>query len=220
MANATAKTSQEFVPIKEIRDGVLVLHDGSLRAVLMTSSVNFALQSQENQAATLSQFQDFLNSLDFSVQIFVQSRKMDIRPYLSLLEERYQAQQSELMKIQTREYIEFVRAFTENTNIMTKTFFVVVPYGATAISIKKNPLESITDLVGKGKKKGTGEARGADSFNESKVQLQQRIAVVDQGLIRCGLRTALLGAEEMIELFYRLFNPGENDKPIPLQDAG
>ena len=130
MPATSAKSSQEFVPIKEVRDGVLVLKDGSLRTILMTSSINFALQSEDNQTAVIIQFQNFLNALDFSVQIFIQSRKMDIRPYLALLEERHKSLENELLKIQTREYIEFVRAFTENTNIMTKTFFIVIPFGS------------------------------------------------------------------------------------------
>ena len=216
---ANAKAAQEFVPVKEIRDGTVVLQDGSLRSILITSSINFALQSEDNQMAIISQFQSFLNSLDFSVQIYLQSRKMDIKPYLALLEERHKAQGSELMKIQTREYIEFIRSFTEGTNIMTKTFFVIVPFSSTIISIKKNPLSAIGDLIGTiGKKKKIGDgAQESDTFQENKMQLQQRIAVVDQGLIRCGLRTAHLGSEEVIELFYKLFNPGETDKPIPLQ---
>ncbi|OHA17958.1 MAG: hypothetical protein A2664_01240 [Candidatus Taylorbacteria bacterium RIFCSPHIGHO2_01_FULL_46_22b] len=211
---ASSKSSQEFVPVKEVRDGVLVLQDNSLRAVLMVSSINFALQSEESQTAIVAQFQNFLNSLDFSVEISMQSRKMDIKPYLSLLEERYQKQQSELMKIQTREYIEFIKTFTDNTNIMTKTFFITVPYGATMVSLKKNPLETISGFVRKSdtSKKTKGEV---DEFEEHKEQLQQRLAVVEQGLVRCGLKTARLGSEELIELFYRLFNPGEAQQRIP-----
>src|SRR3989344_8776359 len=123
----SAKPTQEFVPIKEVRDGIVVLKDESMRAVLMASSMNFALKSAENQNAIIVQFQDFLNSLDFSIQIYVSSRRLDIRPYIALLEERYKEQVSELMKVQTREYVGFIKNFTETTNIMTKTFFVVVP---------------------------------------------------------------------------------------------
>src|SRR3989338_7233211 len=126
---ATApKATQEFVPIKEVRDGIIVLRDGAFRAILMTSSLNFALKSEDNQNAIISQFQNFLNSLDFSVQLFIESRKLDIRPYLALLEERRKDQPSDLMKVQTSEYIEFIKSFTENANITTKTFFVIVPY--------------------------------------------------------------------------------------------
>ena len=214
-----SKPAQEFVPIKEVRDNVVVLQDGSLHAILMTSSINFALQSEDNQAAIISQFQNFLNTLDFSIQIFLQSRKMDIAPYLRLLEERCAAQETELMKMQTREYIEYVKTIAEQTNIMTKTFFVVVPFGtfaASVASMKEGPLKMVESFISK-KPAASGGAENRDNFQENKIQLQQRVAVVEQGLIRCGLRTAHLGSEELVELFYRLFNPGETDKPIPLQ---
>ncbi len=213
----TSKPSQQFTSIKEVRDNVLILQDGGLRALMITSSINFALQSEDNQAAILAQFQNFLNSLDFSVEIFMQSRKMDIKPYLAQLEERYHAQPSELMKIQTREYIEFVRAFTENTNIMTKSFFVVVPLGGNQLSLKKGAFQAVNDLIGSKKNKSTAEQ--SDDFHEQKMQLQQRMAVVEQGLLRCGLRVAHLGSEEIIELFYKLFNPGESDKPMMAQQS-
>lgn len=218
MPSVNSKPTQQFVLIKEVRDNVLVLQDGSLHAILMTSSINFALQSEDNQTAIISQFQNFLNSLDFSIQIFIQSRKMDIQPYLALLEERYAAQETELMKIQTREYIEYVRAITDQTNIMTKTFFVVVPFNSSTTSLKESSMKMMGSFL-KSKKSPNPktQAQGTDDFQENKIQLQQRIAVVEQGLVRCGLRVAHLGSEELIELFYKLFNPGEIDKPMPIR---
>src|SRR3989344_6882556 len=102
-----------------------------MRMVLMASSVNLALKSEDEQRATLLQFQNFLNSLDFSVQFCVQSRKFDIRPYITLLEEQKKKQTSDLMKIQVSEYIAFVKQFTESVNVMTKTFFIVITYAPT-----------------------------------------------------------------------------------------
>ncbi len=206
-----AKTTQEFVPIKEIRQGIVILRDDSLRGVVMASSLNFALKSADEQQSIIFQFQNFINSLDFSVQIFIQSRKLDIRPYIALLENRLREQMSDLLKIQTREYIEFVKNFTENSNIMTKTFFIVVPYSPTVVSKGSvpNPL---------GKKK-TGEEtaeRRLELFEEHRSQLEQRISVVTQGLSRCGIRSVELGTEEIVELFYKIFNPGDTEKPIPL----
>lgn len=211
MANNTASApAQEFVPIKEIRDGVAVLKDGSMRAVLLASSINFALKSSDEQQSIIFQFQNFLNSLNFSVQIYTQSRRLDIRPYIALLEERLHQQVGDLMKMQTREYIEFVRSFTESTNIMTKSFFVVVPYSQISLVSGKSALGKIF-----GKKSKEEEKMEADSaFEEKRSQLQQRIEVVEQGLVRCGVRVAMLGTEELIELFYKIFNPGDVDKPI------
>lgn len=205
----SSASAQEFVPIKEIRDGVAVLKDGSMRAVLLASSINFALKSSEEQQAIIFQFQNFLNSLNFSIQIYSQSRRLDIRPYIALLEERLRDQVGDLMKMQTREYIEFVRSFTDSTNIMTKSFFVVVPY-SQALLAGSNKFGNIFN------KKSIEEKKvEADSdFEEKRSQLQQRIEVVEQGLVRCGVRIAMLGTEELIELYYKIFNPGDVDKPI------
>jgi type IV secretory pathway VirB4 component len=206
-----ARASQEFVKVKEIRDGIVVLKDGGLRAVLMASSINFALKSDDNQQAIISQFQNFLNSLDFSVQIVIESRRFDIRPYLAVLEEKLMKQKSELLKIQTREYIGFVKKFTDNTNIMNKSFFIVVPFSPAIVEVKsKQGLLSAFRLS-----KGAGHANTNESFEEHKSQLDQRVSVVEQGLVRTGVRVAQLGTEEIVELFYHLFNPGETEKALP-----
>lgn len=207
----TSKPTQAFVSIKEIRDGAILMKDGSMRGILLASSLNFALKSADAQEAIILQFQNFLNSLDFSVQIFVQSRKLDIRPYLALLEERYKEQVGDLLKIQTREYIGFIRNFTESANIMSKSFFVVVPFAPTLMDQKKGGL-----LKGVFGGKQTSEER-TEAFEENRSQLEQRLAVVEQGLIRCGIRAVKLGTEEIVELFYKLFNPGETEKPMQMR---
>src|SRR2546426_789121 len=102
---SNSKATQDFVPIKEVRDGVIILKDGSLRSILLASSLNFSLKSDDERNEILFQFQDFLNSLDFPVEICIQSRRLDIRPYIALLDERYKEQTNDLMKIQTTEYI-------------------------------------------------------------------------------------------------------------------
>lgn len=210
-----AKATQEFVPIQDVKDGVMVLKDGSLRAIIMVSSLNFALKGEEEKNSIIFQFQNFLNSVDFSVQIFIQSRRLDIRPYLALIEQRYKEQVNDLMRIQIQEYIEFIRNFTETTNIMTKNFFVVVPYASAILQAKTiaglSPFKKkVTDE--KEKKQNLEEV-----FEESRSQLEQRVSIVEQGLARCGVRTVMLGTEEVIELFYKIFNPGETEKPIQVE---
>jgi type IV secretory pathway VirB4 component len=207
----SSKSTQEFLPVAEVRDGVVVLKDGSLRAILLASSINFALKSEDEQTAFIVQFQNFLNSLDFSCQIFVQSRMLDIRPYVATLEAAYKEQLDDLMRIQIREYIEFVKSFTEAANIMTKNFFVVVPYSPAINVAKKGPLS----ILPFGKKTvNTEEAN--KTFGEQVTQLEQRISIVQQGLVRTGVRTVQLGTEEAIELLYKMFNPGEDGKPMPV----
>jgi len=213
-----AKATQEFVPIKEVRDGVVILKDGGMRGILLASSINLSLKSGEEQEAIVSQFQAVLNSFDFSVQVVVQSRKLDIRPYLMLLEEREHGQQEQLLKIQTREYIDFIKKFTEERNIMTKNFFVVVPYSPTlgASSRSKSPFGAI---FGGAKKTGDKKVDELASFEEKRSQLEERLGIVQQGLARLGVRSALLGTEEVIELFYKVFNPGEMDSSIRLEES-
>ena len=206
----SSKATQEFVPIQEVRDGIVILKDGTMRGIVLASSLNFSLKSNDERQAIILQFQDFLNSLDFNVQIAIQSRRLDIRPYIALLEGRYKEQINDLMKIQTREYIDFIKKFTETTNIMTKSFFIVVPYDPALINVKGG--------LGLGmlKKKNSSEQaqNKQENFEENRTQLEQRVAVVEQGLSRCGIRVVRLGEEEVIELFYKIFNPGDTEKPI------
>jgi len=207
------QTTQDFVTVKEIRDGVVILKNGSMRSVILASSLNFALKSSDEQTSILMQFQNFLNSLDFSIQICVQSKKLDIRPYLALLEDRLKEQAAELMKIQVKEYIEFIRTFVESTNIMSKSFFVVIPYDPPIMNAGNNPMNKI--FPGKSTQAEKNIASD-EKFAEYRTQLEQRVATVEQGLVRCGIRSAELGTEEVVELFYKIFNPGDTEKPIQL----
>lgn len=212
MAPKNAKPTQDFVPLREVRDGIAILQDGSMRALLLASSLNLALKSEDEQNAVILQFQTFLNSLDFSAQIVVQSRELDIRPYIALLESRQKEQVEELIKIQTKEYIEFIKNFTQQTNIMTKNFFIVVPYTPQVFGSGKG----IGGIFG-GKKNNPASKANLSAFEENRTQLEQRVGVVQSGLMRTGVRVARLGTEEIIEVFYKLFNPGETEKPIKVQ---
>lgn len=210
MVDATqAGKTQEFVPIKEIRDGIILLKDGGYRGILICSAINFGLKSAEEQHAITLGFQNFLNTLDFSIQILINSRRMDLRPYLALLEEKAPEQKTELMRIQLREYIQFVRSFADQTNIMTKSFYVIVSYtpqvsAASAVNFLRRDSEA--------EKKASRKA----SFEEERAQLEQRLSLVSAGLAGTGVRAVQLGTEETIELLYRSFNPGELENPIRL----
>ncbi|HBA45595.1 hypothetical protein A2W67_00735 [Candidatus Nomurabacteria bacterium RIFCSPLOWO2_02_40_28] len=208
-----AKATQEFVPIKEVRDGIIVLKDGGLRAIILANSTNLSLKSDDEQKATILQFQNFLNTLDFSIQISVQSRRLDIRPYLLLLENRIKLQNEPLLKLQTKEYIEFIRNFTDTVSIMTKSFFVVVPYTHTV-------LKSDTGILGglfSRKNKEEIKIAKQEDFEEKRSQLEERVSVIQQGLNRCGIKSAQLGTEEIVELFYKVFNPGELEGKIKME---
>ena len=201
-------TSQEFIPVKEIRDGVVILKDGSMQMVLLASSLNFALKSKDEQVAIILQYQNFLNSLDFSMQILIQSRRLDIRPYLATLDDRIGAQTEELLRIQTKEYKEFIKKFTESVSIMSKTFFIVVPYNTPLIAAGVNLSSGLFGGLF-GKKPEAGSTEELASFEDNRTQLEQRSSVITQGLGRLGVRTIPLGTEELIELFFKIFNPEE-----------
>jgi hypothetical protein len=204
---ANSKPTQDFVPVEEVRNGVVILKNGGYRGIMMCSSLNFALKSEDEQKAIIGGFQNFLNTLDFPIEIVVHSRKTDIRPYLNLLQERMDHQTSELMRIQLREYMAFIRNFIEGADIMTKTFYVVVPYTPVTLAGARGALP----IFGKGPEL-VGDSR---SFEELRIQLEQRMALVSGGLAACGLRAVPLGTEEIIELLYHSFNLGDMENAIP-----
>lgn len=208
-----AKTTQEFVPIKEIRDGIIVLKNGDLRAIVLANSINLSLKSNDEQRATIMQFQNFLNTLDFPVQISIQSRRLDIRPYLLLLENRMKIQNEPLLKLQTKEYMEFIKNFTDAVSIMTKNFFIIVPYTHTTLGTNTGILDKIFSRKNKEEEKRASIV----AFEEKRSQLDERIAVIQQGLSRCGIKSVQLGTEEVVEVFYKVFNPGEMEGKIRVE---
>jgi len=200
-----AASIQKHLEIREIKDDVVVLKNKGLRAILMATSVNFALKSTEEQEAVIYQYQNFLNSLDFPLQIMAASRKFDIEPYILTLEEKQEKQENELLRIQTTEYIDFVKGLTQMTNVMTESFYVVIPYSPSAI--KK--VGFLGKLLGKKAESDTQD----QAFQSLKNNLWQRVEFVTAGLRGMGIKTVPLNAEELIELFYKLYNPSAKEEP-------
>jgi KaiC/GvpD/RAD55 family RecA-like ATPase len=196
------QSTQKFLEIDQIREGVIVLRNKALRGILMVSSVNFALKSEEEQNAIIYQFQNFLNSLDFSCQIVIQSRRLNITGYLEKLKELEANQENELLRIQTGEYYNFIKSLVEAGTIMTKTFYVVIPFtmieaegftGPSRPLIKKPEIPNLTE----------------EMFQRCKSQIWQRMEFVALGLRRCGLRAIPLTTPELIELFWSIHHPQE-----------
>lgn len=198
MPNAS---TQQFLEVDQIREGVLLLKNKSLRGIIMVSSLNFALKSGDEQEAIIYQFQNFLNSLDFSLEIVVQSRMVNITGYLDKLEELEKKQENELLKIQTGEYRNFIKTLVAGGQILSKTFFVVVPF-------------TLVELPGMQKEKGVFKksdkpTQTEEQFQRAKTQLWQRVEFVTLGLKRCGLQCVPLNTSEIIELFWSLHHPEE-----------
>jgi len=194
-------SAQQFLPIEQIKEGVIILKDHSLRGIMMASSLNFALKETEEQEAIIYQFQTFLNALDFSCQILVLSRKVNITGYLEKLKEVEQKQKNELLQTQTREYRKFIGKLVEGGSIMNKNFYLIVPFylsemhgGKTKGGLFK--LKAIPNLT-------------EEVFQRAKTQLYQRMEFLSLGLRRCGVWSIALKSEEMIELFWSLSHPKE-----------
>ncbi len=201
MATQTHPSTQDFVPIRDIRENVIILKNGQLCMVLLASSINFALKSTDEQHAILGQFQAFLNTIDFSIQFYTQSRRLNIEPYLGQLQERESSQDNDLMRIQLREYMQFIRTFAKEVDVMTKNFFIVVPFNPTPTDLSSG----INTLFGKNSVGVLDETQ----FSEYRQQLEQRASLVEQGLSGIGVRTIALQNEELVELYYHIFNPGD-----------
>ncbi|PJE59810.1 MAG: hypothetical protein COU85_01735 [Candidatus Portnoybacteria bacterium CG10_big_fil_rev_8_21_14_0_10_44_7] len=192
---------QQKLEVQNIKEGVVLVR-GGLRAVLAVSSVNFALKSFDEQKAIIARYQEFLNSLDFPIEILITSRKYDISDYIELLSSRAKQQKNELLKIQTAEYIDFIKNLAELTNIMTKNFYVVVPYAQLEKAVETFG-EKMLNLF----RPKTQDAPTTQTFAQQKSQLWQRVDYVISGLTSIGLRAVALNTEELTELFYKLYNP-------------
>lgn len=197
-----APSTQRYLPISEIHDDAILMKDGTLRQVVLVSSINFDLKTEDEQKAIIQGYIQLLNSLDFPIQIIVQSRKLNIQDYLSRLKSHEIEQQNELMKLQISEYRQYVSELVEIADIMSKRFFVVIPYSSEKsesqsfwkrLKIAVRP-EQITHISEK-------------QLIQYKEELIRRVELVCGGLESIGLKTHLLDTEALIELFIESYNP-------------
>ncbi|MBU2539720.1 hypothetical protein KJ786_00955 [Patescibacteria group bacterium] len=202
-------STQDFLEVKDIKEGLLILKNQGIRGVLMVSSLNFALKSEDEQTAIIYAFQSFLNSLDFSAQIIIQSRRINITPYLDGIKDLEANQTNELLKAQTAGYHDFIKELVKGETIMTKNFYVVVPYSLVeALGIKAAVKKGfdLKKLFGKKEEQNSQEIDDSD-FQRCKTQLWQRMEFLAMGLRRCGLEAIPLTTAELIELFWSIHHP-------------
>jgi hypothetical protein len=212
--NIKTGSTQDYLDIDEIKGDIVLLKNGGMRAVLMCSSINFALKSSQEQEAVIAAYQQFLNSLDFPLQVVINSPAMDISDYLQFLDERYREQQNELLKIQIADYREFVKELVKVTGVMSKRFFVVIPFSAME-SKEDGALTKISTAFS-----GNKNLKGMESkdFHKYKAQLWQRVNHVVHGLGGMGVKAEPLKTQELIELFFSLYNPAGSAGQGRVQD--
>jgi len=210
---STTSATQQFLDVAEVKEDVVVLKNGSLRSVLAVSSINFELKSTDEQEAIINQYQNFLNSVDFPMQILISSRKLNMENYLNFLTENEKKQPNELLRMQISEYKNFISQLLDSTNIMDKNFYIIVPFSP----IENQSKGFFTNLMSIfNPKKNILEKR--ENFETYKSQLYQRVDHIIAALSGIGLRIAPLKTQELIELAFNSYNP-EIYNSIELKDA-
>lgn len=204
-ANASNSTIR-YLPFSEIHDDALILKDGSIRAVIEVSSVNFSLKSEQEQNAIIFSYQNFLNSLEFPVQILIRSKKLDLDDYLANLNELAEKQSNPLLKKQTLEYSQFIGKLIEYAEIMEKKFYIIIPYDTLLGGQKKNMFQLFFSSINPDDSINKYKGRLKD-FQSSKKGLVQRQSIIQSGLESCGLKTKILNTKDLIQLFYSIYNP-------------
>lgn len=197
----TAST-QDILKFAEIRDGIIITKTGQLRAVLMVSSTNFALKSEQEQTAIVFAYQNFLNSLDFPIQILMQSKKLDLFNYIAKLKQIAGSQASEPLRLQTVDYVDFIERLINIANIMDKKFYCIISY---------DPVQNINPAMPK-KKDSQMPLMTFQQYQTYKQEITHRIQVIQSGLSSVGLRSAPLETQQIIELLYSIYNPEEAAK--------
>ncbi len=207
MADTQLARAQDFVQVKDIKEGVVLLKNGGLRKVILVDGLNFDLKSEDEQSVITFAYQNFLNSLDFPIQISIHSRKLNVEDYLKRLDERQSKEENELLKTQIGEYREFIKSFVESNAVMTKSFFVTVPYDPVSLPSANTSL--LPKFLGGGKATSTQQEEILPRHRE---QLHQRAEQVVSGLRQVGLRAVSLEDPELLELFYNFYNPTTIEK--------
>ena len=194
--------TQRYIDIAEIKEDVVIMRDGTLRAVIMVASINFALKSEDEQDAVIAQYVAFLNSLEYPLQIVIQSRRLNIDKYLERLKVAEREQQNDLLRMQITEYSAFINELVELGQIMQKQFFVVVPYNPLSDK-RKGFFSQMQDAISPALSVRLAEKR----FQERKAQLQLRVEHMQGSLNSMGLKSQQLDTQGLIELYYRVYNP-------------
>lgn len=226
-------STQNTLHISEIRDGIVILNDGTFRAVVMCQSINFDLMSPGERESVEFNYQGFLNSLYFPIQIFMRSKKVDLDPYLDRLVKIRAQQESMLLGVLIEDYVNFLSEIAQRTNIMDKKFYIVIGYPDFNADIRRILKQStgffsgVAELFSRNKTPHI--VINEDALEKAKTELRNRVEAVMQGLLQCGVQSVPLDTRELIELYYEAYNPDTasnqkladpNDLNVPIVTKG
>jgi len=205
--------TRERLDIAEIREDCVVLKDGTMRAVMIISSINFALKSEEEQNAIIAAYVSFLNAIEFPLQIVIQSRKLNIDAYLERLRKAEKEQTNDLLRIQIADYREYIKELVEMGDIMSKRFYITVPYDPLSDK-RKGFWSRLNEVI----RPGSAIKLGAERFRKRKKDLFARVEHVQMLLSGMGLTSVILDTQSLIELYYNLYNPelAETEKMVDM----
>lgn len=202
-------STQNSLQIAEIRDGIVIMNDGSFRSVVMVKSINFDLMSTQEQEAVEYSYQGFLNSLYFPIQIFIRTQKVDLQPYIDRLDKIRTEHDNMLLAMLMEDYINYIDQLSEQTNIMDKKFYIVVPFFPVddiqkALTQSKNFFTGLVELFNTKEKH---VVINEDDLEKAKTELRNRVQSVLGGLLQCNIQGLPLDTQELIELYYDTYNP-------------
>ena len=206
---ANPNSTQNTLQIAEVRDGIVIMNDGSFRSVLMVKSINFDLMSPQEQEAVESSYQRFLNSLYFPIQIFIRSQKVDLKPYIDKLDKIRSEHDNMLLALLMEDYVDYIDGLSQQTNIMDKKFYIAIPF-YPVIDAQKALTQSVNFFTGLNKmfsKKETHVTVNEQDLENAKTELRNRVQAVLSGLLESGIQGLPLDTQELIELYYDTYNP-------------
>ena len=200
-------STQATLLISELRDNVVIMKDGSFRAVVACKSINFDLMSDLEREGVEYSYQNFLNSLKFTTQILIRSQRVDIGPYLERLTEIRRNNDNMLLGVLMDDYINFIDILSQEANIMDKSFFIVVPY-YTSAEVEKDLQQTKNFFKTFSKAKGP-EVTKIDrvTYDKALTEITNRVDSVMSGLFQIGIHSVRLNTRELAELYYNFNNP-------------
>lgn len=210
VAKSNPNSTQNTLQIAEIRDGLVIMSDGTFRSVVMAKSINFDLMSPQEQESVEYSYQGFLNSLYFPVQIFIRSQKVDLQPYIAKLDKIRTEHDNMLLAMLMEDYIDYISGLSEETNIMDKKFYVVIPFSTVesgeqqSLTSSKNFISGFAEMLSN---KPNHIVVNETTLEKAKTELRNRVQAVLSGLMQCGVRGLPLDTQELIELYYDTYNP-------------